>query len=581
MMYNLNDLYLSFEDSKFQNDLETLKTYLNQVNQLNLEPTTESVKEAVLLLENIQDLSRSLFAYCSLSVSANTSNKEANQYQYQLSQLFANYTQGLTRVEKFFGSLENTEDIIAKDEVLQNYTFFFEEAKKDFSYLLSDEIEEIVSKLQISGGDGWSSMFRYLTSNAQIEYQGSTTSLNELRNLAYSENAAVRKSAYEAEIKLTESIADPISFALNNIKSQVLTLLKLRGYTSIMDLTLQQNRMQQETLDALLSAMEDYLPKFRTYLKHKAKLLGHEGSLPWYDMFAPLSISTPTKSYSIEEAKQYLIDVFSNFSEDLVDMTKQHFDNEWIDFLPREGKVGGAFCANLPQIKQSRILTNYGYQFSDIVTLAHELGHSYHGLHIQDHRPLNRSYTMPVAETASTFNEVLLMHYGLKSASDEEKLVLLESSLSDLTQIIVDIYSRYLFEKEVFELRSNKFMFKDELSQMMLNAQKSAYGDGLDEATLHPYMWVVKGHYYRPSLSFYNFPYAFGGLFARGLFAQYLQQPEGFVENYQDLLKATTVNSVEEAAANMHINVSDPNFWKQALELATQQIDQFIELSSR
>lgn len=580
-MYNLDDLYLGFDDPKFKEDIQKVETLLQQIDHLDLQATKETLKDTISKMEALRYLSRSLMAFCSLSTSSDTSNKEASRYQYQLSQLFSNYAKSLTRIEKYFGSLDSLDDLLKGDEVLQEYRFFFEEAHQDFSYLLSDEVEEVVSKMSLSGGNGWSTQYRYLTSRAQTTFNGEITSLNELRNMAYSPDADTRKAAYEAELKLTESLADPIAFSLNNIKSEVLTTLELRGYESIMDLTLQQNRMTQETLDALLEAIQAYLPAFRKYLKHKAKLLGHEGSLPWYDMFAPLQSNLPEKRYSIEDAKAYLINLFSQFSEDLAQLTRDHFEKDWIDFLPRKGKVGGAFCLNLPHLKQSRILTNYDYSFSDIVTLAHELGHSYHGFHIQDHRPLNQGYTMPVAETASTFNEVLLMHFALKEVSDEEKKVLLESSLSDLNQIITDIYSRYLFEKSVYEQRPHKFMFADELAEMMTTAQTEAYGDGLDENYLHPYMWVVKGHYYRPNLSFYNFPYAFGGLFARGLFAQYLDKPEGFVEKYQALLKATTVHSVEDTAAKMDIDVRDKNFWVKALEQATQQIDLWIELTSK
>ncbi len=580
-MYNLDDLYRGFDDPQFPADLQHLEHLLQELESLPLTSEPQALKVVILKMEEIQDLSRSLMAFCGLITSADTANKEANRYQYQLSQLFSNHTQTFAKIEKYFGRLEDVETLIAGDDVLESYRFFFEEAQKEFTHLLPDDIEEVLSKMSLSGGNGWSSQYRYLTSRAQISFEGKDTSLNELRNMAYSSDKNVRKAAYEAELKLTEQIADPIAFSLNNIKSEVLTKVELRGYESVMDLTLKQNRMTQQTLDALLSAMRQYLPAFHKYLKHKAHLLGHEGALPWYDMFAPLQNDQVEKHYSIDEAKDYLINLFSRFSADLADLTREHFDRGWIDFLPRKGKVGGAFCMNLPHLKQSRILTNYDYSFSDIVTLAHELGHSYHGLHIQEHRPLNRGYTMPVAETASTFNEVLLMHYALDEVSDAEKVVLLESSLSDLNQIITDIYSRYLFEEAVYKQRPEKFMFADELAEIMKDAQKQAYGDGLDENYLHPYMWVVKGHYYRPTLSFYNFPYAFGGLFARGLFAQYLQQPEGFVEKYQDLLKATTVHSVEDTAAKMDIKVDDPAFWSTALELATKQIDLWIELTSK
>ena len=281
----------------------------------------------------------------------------------------------------------------------------------------------------------------------------------------------------------------------------------------------------------------------------------------------------------MEESKDYLIENFKTFSADLAEMTEEFFDKHYIDFYPRKGKVGGAFCANLPMIKQSRVLTNFTGSLSDVVTLAHELGHAYHGLHIENHRPLNQDYSMPVAETASTFNENIIMNTAIKEASDEEKIALIESQLQDTTQIIVDIYSRYLFESAVFENREQSFMFSKDLEEMMLSAQKEAYGDGLDQAYLHPYMWACKPHYYSTGLSFYNFPYAFGGLFSKGLYAIYQEQPEGFVEKYQELLRATTVSSVEDTAKVLGVDVSTPEFWKKALAEVAESIEAFIALT--
>ena len=186
---------------------------------------------------------------------------------------------------------------------------------------------------------------------------------------------------------------------------------------------------------------------------------------------------------------------------------------------------------------------------------------------------------MPVAETASTFNENIIMNTAIKEASDEEKIALIESQLQDTTQIIVDIYSRYLFESAVFENREQSFMFSKDLEEMMLSAQKEAYGDGLDQAYLHPYMWACKPHYYSTGLSFYNFPYAFGGLFSKGLYAIYQEQPEGFVEKYQELLRATTVSSVEDTAKVLGVDVSTPEFWKKALAEVAESIEAFIALT--
>lgn len=327
----------------------------------------------------------------------------------------------------------------------------------------------------------------------------------------------------------------------------------------------------------MLSAMKEYMPVFHKYLRHKAKLMGHSIGLPWYDMFAPIGESNTR--FTVEEAKDYLLKHFRGFSDDLADMVEEAFDAEWIDFYPRKGKVGGAFCENLPFVKQSRILSNFTGALNDVVTLAHELGHAYHGMNIQEHLPLNTEYSMPVAETASTFNEALIMEAAIKETSGKEKMALIESQLQDVTQIICDIYSRFLFESAVFEKSKTGFLFADELKEMMLAAQKEAYGDGLDQEYLHPYMWVLKGHYYSENLSFYNFPYAFGGLFARGLYEKYKLEGEEFLPKYNALLNATTVMSVEDAAKEAEINLEDPQFWRTSLHTIEELVEEFIRLS--
>ncbi len=262
-------------------------------------------------------------------------------------------------------------------------------------------------------------------------------------------------------------------------------------------------------------------------------------------------------------------------------MIEEAFDKEWIDFYPRKGKVGGAFCENLPFAKESRILTNFTGNFGDIVTLAHELGHAYHGMMIQEHRPLNTDYSMPVAETASTFNEAIVMESAIKEAEGDERLALIEDQLLNVTQIIVDIYSRYLFEKSVFEKSKNEFLFPEQLNELMIEAQKESYGDGLDQDYLHPYMWIVKSHYYSENLSFYNFPYAFGGLFARGLYEKYKDEGEEFIPKYRALLNSTTIMSVEDAAKQAEIDIEDPEFWRSSLASYEKMIDEFIETEGK
>ena len=572
--WSLKEIYPSFESEEFQRDFERFSNFREVFNGLTLEDNLESIKAAIAALEEFSVLSNRLGNYINLTLTANTTDETANKYRTLFGNAYAALNSAYTKVYKFIGSVET--DITA-DENLKDYEFYFAEAKQQYKHLLSDELEDVIAKFSISGGDGWEQLFEAMTSGVEGEFKGEKVTLSEIRNMAYDADAAVRKEAYETELKMYDTIKEPIAFALNNIKQQVLTETSLRGFESPLAQTLEASRMSRQTLDALLEAIREYLPQFRAYLKHKASLLGHENGLPFYDLFAPIGESS--RRFTIEESKEFLLENFKGFSEDLAQMTKEAYENNYIDFLPRKGKVGGAFCSNLPFIKQSRILTNFSGSLSDVVTIAHELGHAYHGLHIENHRVLNQEYSMPVAETASTFNENIVMNTVISEASDAEKVALLESQLQDTTQIIVDIYSRYLFESAVFENREKSFMFSKDLEQLMLDAQKEAYGDGLDPDAMHPYMWACKPHYYSSGLSFYNFPYAFGGLFSKGLYAIYQEQPEGFVEKYQELLRATTVTSAEDTAKVLGVDVTDSAFWKKALAQVADNIEQFIALT--
>ena len=434
-----------------------------------------------------------------------------------------------------------------------------------------------MAKLKLSGGNAWSDLHSYITSTVPVSYRGQTINLSAVRNLAYDPDPQIRKDAYEAEIACYDRIKDSAAFALNSIKLETLSDCELRGYASPLDKTLHTSRMKRETLDALLSAMEEYMPVFHRYLKAKAKALGHPSGLPFYDLFAPMGKCD--KTYTRETARDYLLGIFEAFDSELHDMVRCAFDNAWIDFYPREGKVGGAFDCGVPSAKESRVLTNFDGSFSDVVTLAHELGHSFHDRQVFSHSVICQDYSMPVAETASTFNEVLVMANAIERAeSKEEKLALIESQLSDACQIICDIYSRYTFETSVFASRPTEFMNADRMCALMLEAQTKAYGDGLDENARHPYMWLCKGHYYSGSLSFYNFPYAFGGLLARGLYAKYKKEGNSFIATYKSFLRQTSICDVEECAAMAGIDLTNRAFWCEGLSTIAAEVEEFCRL---
>ena len=579
--WDLSILYGGFDTPEFKADMTALDETIGEVISFSGRLDTMSAEELLVgyvkLETKVTALVEKLFIYANLRYSANTADTEAASTMGVLMGKLSAIAAPSAATNKAIASIENIEQIIEANELLREHSYRLLSIVKDSKHLLSDAEEALFAEMNISGASAWSDLQSSLTSSLKVDYNGEQITLSTVRNLAYDPDPTVRRAAFEAELAAYPKVETSVAFALNSIKLQVIGEAARRGYASPLAKALDNSAMKQETLDALLTAMQEYMPAFRKYLRAKAHALGHEGGLPWYDLFAPMGKSD--KKYTTEEARDYLLNIFGKFDSELHDMVKEAFDNSWIDFFPREGKVGGAFDCAVHSAGQSRVLTNFDGSFSDIVTLAHELGHSFHDRQVYKNAPLNREYSMPVAETASTFNEVLVMNTAISESTDrEEKLALIESQLMDATQIIVDIYSRYLFEASVFANRPTEFLSAERMSELMLDAQRQAYGEGLDENVLHPYMWLCKGHYYSGGLSFYNYPYAFGGLFARGIYAKYLEEGKPFVDTYKQMLRATGTNTVEDAAKVCGIDLTDVNFWRAGLASIAEQIDEFCTL---
>jgi len=579
--WDLSILYTGFDDPEFSSDTEKLNGAISELcefaNNAEKMPHAELLEKYIDLNEKINGYANKLIIFSNLRYSANTRDSEASSNLGKLMGAFSATAAPMAKLAKIIAGYENLEEMISSSAKLFEHKYLLTNILRDSKYLLAEGEETVFAKMNISGANAWSDLQSSLTSSVTVDFDGKKIPLSSARNLAYDKDPDVRKRAYEAELLCYEKIKDSVAFALNSIKLQVISECEMRGYESPLHKTLYTSRMKKETLDALISAMEEYMPVFRKYLKAKAKALGHKNGLPWYDLFAPMGKCD--KSYTVEEAKEYLLDIFSGFDAELADMVKGAFENGWIDFYPREGKVGGAFDCGVPSAKESRVLTNFDGAHSDIVTLAHELGHSFHDRQVFKNSILNQDYSMPVAETASTFNEVLVMSEAIAKAKDtDEKLALIEGQLMDACQIICDIYSRYTFESSVIENRSGEFMNADRLCELMTEAQKKAYGDGLDENVMHPYMWLCKGHYYSGSLSFYNFPYAFGGLFARGLYAKYKEEGPSFVSTYKEMLRATATSDIEDCAMVAGVDLTKREFWCEGLKTIADEIDEFCAL---
>ena len=572
--WNMQQIWKSFSDSEYKKSIEKLQQLIKQISVHVKNPIKDfnQFLKIYLSMDNeLGSLSESLYAYSYSIYATDTTNTDSLNNMALLEELqvsIADYQlvfrqilkENQTKLSSFFHSFPE----------YKKYEFIFEEEISYFNHQMERKEESIANDLQRFGGDAWSKLHEQIISNMVDKETGKT--FNQLRNDAYSPDRNIRKESYYKEIALLEQNQIAISSALNNIKGATISLNKKRiwgdGFEGAINRSLFSSRLSRKSLDALISAIEDSIPMWQEYLFEKAKALnlkdekGNSEKCSFYDIFAPLitESSDKEKDWTYQEAKEFIINKFSEFSSHMGDFVKTAFEENWVDAEIRKGKVGGAFCIDFPLQKVSRVLTNFSGTTSDILTLAHELGHAYHHFCIKDLDYNLCSYPMTLAETASIFSETMVTNSMLKTANLLEKINLLEMHLSDSCQTLLDILSRFYFEKSVFEERENKELVAEDFCRLMNDAQNKTYGNSLTE-TKHPYLWAVKTHYYSPSLDFYNFPYAFGQLFALGLYSQYKETPKEFPSQYQELLKNTGSMTCEEVCKLAGFDITTKDFW--------------------
>jgi len=584
--WSLNELYTSFDSHEFKNDMISFENSIEYINKWIIEncSSTNNPKVKIETYINFENefggIVNKLYNYAELSSSVDTKNEVATKISEKMDFKLSELAKPYTIFAKWLDSIENLPDIIENSPLLMSHNYYLIHLAKNSRFLLNSAQEDLIAKMKNSGSNAWSRLQNILTSNLLVDItisgEDKKLPLSLVRSMAYDKDKNLRKNAYEAELKAYDIIAESSAAALNGIKGEVITLCNARGYDSPLHDTLTSSRMDKETLDVMISAMMESLPSFQKYFRKKAELLGHSEGLPFYELFAPMG--SVHMNFSLEDAKSFIVKNFATFSDKLATYAGNAFSHNWIDYEPRAGKLGGAFCANLHSIKESRILSNFTGSFNDVSTLAHELGHGYHGLCLSMESSLNSDYPMPIAETASIFCETIISNAALTNASKEEAFVILENNISSNAQVIVDILSRYLFETKLFDHRKDSSLSVNELKEIMLESQKEAYGTGLDHNYLHPYMWICKPHYYDASSNFYNFPYAFGLLFSKGLYAQYLKRGKSFVSEYDALLSSTGKNNLVQVAKMMDVDIHSIEFWRSSLNLIELDIERFVNM---
>ena len=593
--WDLSNVYPSLESNEFKAAIEDYKkqvTALERFFKNKLSKTDAKTKakdlaplagKAIDQINRIQTLSETIVPFIYSYVTTNSRDTVAKKILSEFEQASLPMSQLMTQFTAWLGTIAPKLDkVVASDQTAAAHAFMLREEAEQSKYQMSAAEESLATELSLSGGNAFGKLQGTVTSQLAVDFEldGKTEKLPmpALINLRSHPEEETRRRAYEAENNAWEGVKETLAACLNGVKGEANTLNKRRGRKDAIHSSLDAARMDRKTLDAMLSAMKDSFPMFRKYWNAKAKKIGKE-KLAWWDIYAP--VGKTDKAYSFEEACNFILENFEKFSPDLAAFAKRAFDNHWIDAEQREGKRGGAFCMGVQGVKESRILSNFDGSFDQVFTLAHELGHAFHNeCAYQANKTVLQQHTpMTLAETASTMCETIVMEAFLASTQDpQEELAVLEAQVQNASQIVVDIYSRYLFEREVFERRAQSELSADDFNDIMERAQKETYGDGLDERYLQKFMWTWKPHYYSPGLSFYNYPYAFGLLFATGLYAIYKQRGAAFVEDYKNLLASTGEETAAKLAKRFGIDITRRKFWDDSLAIIGQRVDRYCEL---
>ena len=583
MNWDLTKLYNGFDDPAFLKDMDALRSGADALLEdvKGMEVTVPALEATIRAYAELDALAIKTMSFAQLTLAADANCEPAMAAYARLLPVMNRMEEITSAFSAHLGACDDLENLIDASELLTAHAFLLRKARRNAAHVIDPALEPTVLRMQMTGGSAWEQLRDQLDGNHMVDVtvdgEARSLPLSAVRGMANSPDREVRRAAYEAELAAYPKMEIPMAACLNGIKGEARTLCELRHFDSVLDMALDTANMDRATLDALLDAMEESLPMFRRYFRLKARMLGYGGGLKWYDLFAP--VGRMKGGYTPEDARALLVKEFGAFSPRMAAMMDRAFEERWIDMYPREGKAGGAFCAGVHPLGMSYVLTNFEGSYGSVSTLAHELGHAWHNECMKDVPILMSDYPMPLAETASIFNETLLAQRMLEVADAPARVAMLEQQLSDAAQVIVDIMSRFLFEKEVVERRAETTLSPRELCQIMTEAQRKTYGDGLDPECMHPYMWACKSHYYSTGVHFYNFPYAFGQLFAVGVYALYEKKGADFLPDYEKLLRMAGSGDVREVAASVGIDVADVNFWRTSLKVFEDKLEELEKLA--
>lgn len=540
----------------------------------------KTVRHLIDMFEGTVQKIRQAGAFVSCLQAQNMHDKDADALRGKVTELSASFQNGLTIFDGKLSQYENEQwRLLLEDEKLHELSFVLTERRTNAVQRLSEKEEMLINKLSVDGYHGWGQMYDTVVGSMQIPFEEnghvSYLSVGQAANKFSHPNREVRQKVFVEWEKAWNEKGALLSKTLNHLAGFRLNTYEMRNWDNVLKEPLEYNRMDEKTLTAMWRVISNNKKPLVEFLNRKAKLLGIE-KLSWFDVDAPIGKTETKMTY--QEGAEFILDHFAKFGEEMTSFAKTAFENNWIEAEDRQGKRPGGFHTYFPESAQSRIFMTYSGTPSNVSTLAHELGHGFHTYAMKDMHTLNRNYAMNVAETASTLAEMIVSDAAVKNASSEEKLVLLEDKIQRSVALLMNIHARFIFETSFYEERRKGLVSKERLNELMVAAQKEAFGDALEE--YHPSFWGSKLHFYITGVPFYNFPYTFGYLFSLGIYAKAIQEGKGYEDKYIALLKDTASMTVEELAKkHLDVDLTDDAFWESAIKVCIEDIEEFLALT--
>ncbi|WP_249777751.1 M3 family oligoendopeptidase [Paenalkalicoccus suaedae] len=589
-MWNLDTIFPGGSESKqFNQFLVNTETDLS-VMTLKVDKAKGSdapdVEQWAAIIDRINSVSmkvREVSAFVSCLSAQDVTDQEAGLLLGKVKRLGAQHGKLLSSVDEQLLAFTDAQwDALTQVEGLQEIAFNLDERRNRAKEKLSTDKEQLIQTLAVDGYHAWGDLYNTIVGRMRVEIKEKgrkkSYSVGQAANKLGDKNRAVRKYAFEQFEKAWEDEADLFATTLNSLAGFRLATYEARGWDSVLKEPLEINRMKQETLDVMWETITKNKDAFIGYMHRKAELLGLD-KLSMYDISAPISDHVAHVSY--DDAADMIVEQFGQFSPQMAEFAQKAFDEEWIEAEDRDNKRPGGFCTSFPIREQSRIFMTYDGTASNVATLAHELGHAYHQHVMNDLPYMAQGYAMNVAETASTFAEMIVADASVKQASsDEEKIQLLDDKLNRSVAFFMNIHSRFLFETRFYEERKEGLVSKKRLNELMHEAQKEAYGDAINDYS--PTFWASKLHFHITGVPFYNFPYTFGYLFSMGIYAKAMEEGADFEQKYIDLLRDTGRLDVETLAdKHLGVDLTKPDFWQQAIDFVKQDVRTFMELTEK